>query len=186
MPTTLRSQLKQRRKRAYALSASLAAAKISKQLSRNKLKPVIASYLSFGSELPTPRINAALVKRGYKLFVPITHDQGQMTFVKWTPFARYETGAYGIQHPRNSKQRSIKPNALNVVLTPLVGFDERCNRLGMGGGYYDRYLAKAKQARKIGIAFEQQKVKRLDVQPWDQPLDEVITPARQYRRLRRK
>jgi 5-formyltetrahydrofolate cyclo-ligase len=71
---------------------------------------------------------------------------------------------------------------------PLVGFDANCNRLGMGGGFYDRTLAYLRLRRcwrrplLIGIAHECQRVERLETNTWDVPLDLVVTEERIYRR----
>lgn len=95
---------------------------------------------------------------------------------------------YGIPEPALRNNRLRPPWALDLLLVPLVGFDPECNRLGMGGGFYDRslaYLARRLHWRRptlIGIAHEIQKVDRLDTQPWDIPLDMVATEARVYRR----
>lgn len=89
---------------------------------------------------------------------------------------------YGILEPST---KYIKPTAqLDIILMPLVGFDRLGNRLGMGGGYYDRALAfKRRQAwRKkpllIGLAFDGQEIQQLAAQPWDIPMDAVATPTR--------
>ena len=75
----------------------------------------------------------------------------------------------------------FNPKYLNIMLMPLVGFDEQGNRLGMGGGFYDRTLSFTlrpcctKQPLLIGVAYSQQKVNQLQSQAWDIPLDAVIT-----------
>ena len=75
---------------------------------------------------------------------------------------------------------------LDVVIAPLVAFDESLNRLGMGGGYYDRTFAFRKRARVlrrpvlIGVAYSFQRVDRLQPENWDVPLDVVITEKESY------
>ena len=70
--------------------------------------------------------------------------------------------------------------AMKVSLT-LVAFDKKGNRMGMGGGYYDRMLKKGSATCKIiGVAYDFQKVDKLPVESWDMPLDEVITPTRSF------
>jgi 5-formyltetrahydrofolate cyclo-ligase len=77
---------------------------------------------------------------------------------------------------------------LDLMLVPLVGFDGACNRIGMGGGFYDRTLAYLRRRRHwrrprlIGIAHECQRVDRIDPRPWDIPLDAVVTEQGVYRR----
>jgi 5-formyltetrahydrofolate cyclo-ligase len=78
------------------------------------------------------------------------------------------------------------PIRLDLLLVPLVGFDADCNRLGMGGGFYDRTLAYLtrrthwRRPRLVGIAHECQRVERLETGPWDVPLDAVATERRLY------
>lgn len=96
------------------------------------------------------------------------------------PFAKLQQGNY-------LRAKSVRPD---LLLLPLVGFDTRCRRLGMGGGYYDRYLAACKKPAPIciGLAFECQRVQKIPIQPWDVALDAIVTEARIYRKcsLKRK
>lgn len=95
---------------------------------------------------------------------------------------RYGIPEYG--HPRFNRLRAAE---LDILFLPLLGFDESGHRMGMGGGYYDSSLAFLARRtgwhkpRLIGLAFEAQKVARLPTDPWDIPLDAVITERRYYR-----
>lgn len=86
-----------------------------------------------------------------------------------------------------ASETRLRARQLDVLLMPLVAFDEVGFRLGMGGGYYDKTLAYLKQRRfwkkpiRVGLAFECQKVQRLIPDPWDIPLDYVITEKKIYR-----
>ena len=86
---------------------------------------------------------------------------------------------YGILEPRHRVNDLIRPNMLDVVLCPLVGFDRRGNRLGMGQGYYDRTFKRRStcwhKPTLIGIAHHFQAYDALPAQPWDIPLDSIIT-----------
>ncbi len=107
-------------------------------------------------------------------------------------FGRYDAGdalqenRFGIAEPRRALALATPPWGLDVVLMPLVAFDLQGNRLGMGKGYYDRtlsYLRLRRHWRKprlIGVAYEFQKVDALPFQPWDVPLDGVVTEAGFY------
>ncbi len=84
----------------------------------------------------------------------------------------------------------ISPFALNaakpdgdfdVVVVPLVAFDEQCNRIGMGGGWYDEYLAGHPSSVKVGIGFEIQKVDEIPISPIDVPMDMIVTDTAVYR-----
>ena len=96
-----------------------------------------------------------------------------MNFFKWSKNEPLKINKYGIPEPISEKR--IKPN---VLLIPLVGFDDQLNRLGYGGGYYDRYISKIKikeKLLKIGVGFSFQKVKKLPISNYDEKLDCIIT-----------
>jgi 5-formyltetrahydrofolate cyclo-ligase len=93
---------------------------------------------------------------------------------------------FSIPEPSIRLRQPTKPWALDLVIMPLVAFDADCNRLGMGGGYYDRtfaYLNKRRFWRKpilIGVAHECQRVANLESEVWDIPLDAVVTEEKIY------
>ena len=87
----------------------------------------------------------------------------------------WETGLYGIRTPVPERSELLEPEALDLVLVPCTAFDADCRRVGMGKGYYDRYLPRCKNAAKIGIAFEVQRVDRAAVDEHDQRLDAYAT-----------
>lgn len=106
-----------------------------------------------------------------------------MWFAPYFPGDRLVLNRFGIPEPDRSRRHMISARMLDLVLMPLVGFDEAGNRLGMGGGYYDRSLAfldrrrHLKKPRLVGTAFELQRVDALPVEPWDVPLDAVATES---------
>ena len=92
---------------------------------------------------------------------------------------------FGILEPLFDAKKILKPEELDLVIAPLVGFDENANRLGLGGGYYDQTFAFKKQQRQnkpylIGIAYEMQKLASLAVMDWDVPMDMIITEEKFY------
>ena len=87
----------------------------------------------------------------------------------------WEAGAYGIRTPILTKSRLLAPEELDLVLVPCTAFDAACRRVGMGKGYYDRYLPRCTRAVKIGIALEVQRVPRAAVDAHDQRLDAFVT-----------
>lgn len=92
----------------------------------------------------------------------------------------WECGRYGIRTPRPERSRLLAPEELDLVLVPCTAFDAACRRVGMGKGYYDRYLARCVRAVKLGVAFECQRVERAAVEAHDWPLDGIVTEAALY------
>ncbi|MCA1926417.1 MAG: 5-formyltetrahydrofolate cyclo-ligase [Thiobacillus sp.] len=132
-----------------------------------------------------PLMNRAL-GMGRECCLPILPARGRvMRFGRLGDKTRMTPNCYGIPEPLDSTPRSARQ--LDVLLMPLVGFDPAGHRLGMGGGFYDATLAFMRHRRHwrkprlIGVAFECQKVDRLPHDPWDIPLDAVLTERRLYR-----
>ena len=92
----------------------------------------------------------------------------------------WQTGAYGIREPVRALSREIPPDQIDLVVCPGTAFDPACRRLGMGGGYYDRFLPKCTRARIVMVAFEAQKVDEIPADAWDQPVEQVFTEERIY------
>ncbi len=88
------------------------------------------------------------------------------------------SGTYGIAEPA-IEGGELRPldSRIDVVITPLVGFDASGNRLGMGGGYYDRFFQRQPQATRIGVAYAFQQVDELPTQPWDRAMHYCVTDA---------
>ena len=96
----------------------------------------------------------------------------------------WEKGAFGIPEPVPELSRQLKPEDIDLVICPCSAFDPDCRRLGMGKGYYDRFLPRCINAAFIALAFECQKVCGLSSQSWDVPMDMVITEKAVYRNPR--
>jgi 5-formyltetrahydrofolate cyclo-ligase len=96
-----------------------------------------------------------------------------MMFRCWTHSDRLVTASWGGQQPADTAA-AINPD---LIFVPVLGFDDAYNRIGQGGGHYDRYLAAHPQAARIGIAWEAQRVESIDAQPWDVPMDAILTEA---------
>ena len=96
-----------------------------------------------------------------------------MTFFRWSTKEPLAINKYGIPEPTSNIM--IHPN---ILLVPLVAFDNHCNRIGYGGGFYDRYIKKLKKEKKIitiGLAYSFQKVKKVPINKYDIKLDFVVT-----------
>lgn len=94
----------------------------------------------------------------------------------------WETGRYGIPEPIMERSAVVPPADIDLVLCPCTAFDEGCGRMGMGGGFYDRYLPRCGNAAVAAVAFEVQKAAALPTEDWDRPMDLVFTEDRIYRR----
>lgn len=146
-------------------------------------KKVVGSYLSLGGELSTEPINNYLVENHY-LALPFMniHERGHMDFFSYKKGDVLIENRYHILEPENSPSKLVIPDAIEALIVPLVGFDNKGNRLGMGGGYYDRMLKKiSAQCLLIGVAYDFQMLDSVPVENWDMPLDEVITPTHHYK-----
>ena len=134
---------------------------------------VIGGYYPSNFEIDDLEILNLLEKKNYKISLPIIKKNNQMDFFKWSINNPLKINKYGIAEPVSSK--IFLPDLLFV---PLVGYDQDLNRLGYGGGFYDRYIDKAEKKKKIikvGLAFSYQKVKKIPVISHDKKLDLIIT-----------
>lgn len=135
---------------------------------------------------PSPLLEWAH-NRGKRCYLPVMRRDGpdKLLFLRHRKGARLRRGPYGIEQPLLRFQDILPARALDLVLMPLVGFDARGNRLGMGKGYYDRTFGfKRGGGRRrpllVGLAHECQRVEALDTAAWDVPLAAVATPAKIY------
>ena len=143
----------------------------------------IALYLSNDGEIDTQPLIDWLWLHGKAVYLPVLHpfSKGQLLFLHYTPDTRMTLNKYQIQEPVLDI-RLVKPvHELDLICTPLVAFDSTGQRLGMGGGYYDRTLNRwhhEKQGpRPLGLAHDCQQVENLPFEAWDVPLPEIITPS---------
>lgn len=135
----------------------------------------VASYIAMPSEVQTTSLNAALAGVGAQVHAPVVRGQTMHFAPLRPPLRRASTGNW--QPPL---QACCMPKHLDVVLLPLLAFDLAGNRLGMGGGYYDRCFAAyrnrgLKRPLRVGLAFDWQRADSLPAQPWDVPLHAVVT-----------
>ncbi|MFA9487423.1 MULTISPECIES: 5-formyltetrahydrofolate cyclo-ligase [unclassified Mannheimia] len=139
----------------------------------------IAFYLPFNGEIsPLPLMNS-LLEQGKKLYLPILHPftSGQLLFVNYHCKTSLKFNRLGIQEPVLDVRNIIPLQELEMIFTPLVACDNAGNRLGMGGGFYDRTLAQAPHIISVGLAHECQQVEQLPIESWDMPLNHIILGA---------
>ncbi|UXI01726.1 5-formyltetrahydrofolate cyclo-ligase [Photobacterium sp. TY1-4] len=143
----------------------------------------IALYLANDGEIDTRPLIAWLWQQEKSVYLPVLHpfSKGQLLFLHYTPATRMTTNKYQIEEPRLDI-RLVKPvHELDLICTPLVAFDSTGQRLGMGGGYYDRTLNRWHHERQgpqpLGLAHDCQQVDVLPFEAWDVPLPEILTPS---------
>ncbi len=120
--------------------------------------------------------------RGKDFLYPLCTGPGEMCALLPRGEGAWRKGAFGIPEPVRELSREIAPEEIDLVLCPCTAFDADCRRLGMGGGYYDRFLPRCTKAKFIAVAYEFQRVEALEAQSWDIPMDAVVTEERVYRR----
>lgn len=133
----------------------------------------LAGYLPIQSEAD-PR--AVMSDWSAPVGVPVVEAPARpLSFVRWTPDAALERGAFGVAVPADRQ-----PMEPRVVLVPLLAFDAQGGRLGYGGGFYDRTLALLRargEVTALGLAFAAQEVAQVPLEPTDAPLDGIVTEA---------
>ena len=140
----------------------------------------VAGYWASHGELPLNLVIPPLATRGQQFLLPVTGPGRQLRFAPWKPGDAVEANRYGIPEPVLPGEL-FEPFQLDLVLVPLLGFDRRGNRLGHGGGYYDRGFAflneqvRPTEPLLVGIAYAFQELPEVDEQDWDVPLDFVAT-----------
>ena len=143
--------------------------------------PVLA-FVSITSEVPTAMLLEAVLKTGKRLLLPYVADDGALRAAAITSLDELEPGYRGIPEPR--ARLPVSPDSAGVVIVPGVAFDEHCNRLGYGGGFYDVFLRAAGDVPRIGICFEVQVVDSIPLDDHDEAVDVVVTEERTIRRKR--
>jgi 5-formyltetrahydrofolate cyclo-ligase len=140
----------------------------------------IACYLAVAGEIDCAPIMTEALARHRQVYLPVVHGR-TLAFAPWDPAASMVRNRFGIPEPCGGGGRWLKGTELDVVLAPLVAFDEAGHRLGMGGGFYDRTFRFVRQRGVwhhpllIGLAHEFQRVGRLPARRWDVTLHAVVT-----------
>jgi len=177
----LRKELRKLRHGIPAIERSAACSRICENIRRVpafRSARHVASFIAFDGEPSLAGLHQDQQARTKQFYVPVIQAQ-RMQFAPLADHLPVRTNSFGIIEPNH--RRRIRTQQLDIVLVSLVGFDERGNRLGMGGGYYDRHFSFLKtrrdfmRPRLIGVAYEVQCVENLPVDPWDVPLWGIVT-----------
>lgn len=191
----LRREMRARRRAVSIADRRRAAEDIARILDQQHwLRPGrrVAAYLSHGHEADLAAILELARRRHCHLFLPVITQMrsSRMEFLSFDATTPLRRGAFGIREPDPRHAEPIRVRELDLILVPLVAVDPHGTRLGNGAGFYDRRLRHLRCARRwrrprlVGIAYEFQRVTYLPAQPWDVPLDAVITERRCYPSLR--
>ena len=146
----------------------------------------VAASLAFDGEIDTADTVHMAWDQGKSVYLPVLRPGRTLLFAPYTPTTTLKSNRFGIPEPVVDETKMVTGQSLDLVLVPLVAFDEKGCRLGMGGGYYDRsfaFLLRRPDLCKpilLGAAFELQKVAELIPQAWDVPLHGIVTEDRTY------
>ncbi|SDC64693.1 MULTISPECIES: 5-formyltetrahydrofolate cyclo-ligase [unclassified Candidatus Frackibacter] len=142
---------------------------------------VIMFYIDFRNEVKTEFMIKEALKLGKRVLVPISQVEDRSLLLSELKDydQELELGTYDILEPKKEYIRPVKYKKLDFVVVPGVAFDEECNRLGYGGGYYDRFSAKLDDnVMRAALAFEIQIVDEVITGEYDLPVDKVLTEER--------
>ena len=187
----LRRKLRQARRQLSPAQQRLAARRLYRQLAQHPLfrrARHVALYLPNDGEIDPGLLLRAAQRRGKATYLPVLNPwpRTRMVFQRILPGERLRANRFGIPEPHHCPARQRPVWALDLLLMPLVGFDENGGRLGMGGGFYDRSLAYRAMRKKghkptlLGLAHECQKVDGLPLESWDVPLLGTVTDRSWY------
>ena len=148
------------------------------------LAHTVAVFLSFDGELDTRPLIDQLWRAGKRVYLPVLHpfSPGNLLFLHYHPSSDLVVNRLKIREPKLDVRDVLPLSQLDVLVTPLVAFDADGQRLGMGGGFYDRTLQTWRQHRlqPVGYAHDCQQVDALPTEQWDIPLPAVITPSKTW------
>lgn len=148
------------------------------------LAQTVAVFLSFDGELDTLPLIDQLWRAGKRVYLPVLHpfSPGNLLFLHYHPSSDLVVNRLNIREPKLDVRDVLPLSQLDVLVTPLVAFDAAGQRLGMGGGFYDRTLQNWRQHRlqPVGYAHDCQQVDALPTEQWDIPLPAVITPSKTW------
>ena len=133
---------------------------------------VVGGYYPYNYEVDAIKILKQFEKKKYQISLPKIKNEYQMDFFQWSTKDPLTVNKFGIPEPTSDK--IVYPS---ILLVPLVAFDKYLNRVGYGGGFYDRYIKKTKKNKKIvtiGLAFSFQEVKKIPADKYDKKLDYIL------------
>ena len=137
-------------------------------------------YRATKGEVRLDALEKADEAAGKRLVYPLCISDSEMISLLPEDENAWKPGYFDIMEPVREKSAEIPPEEIDLVICPCTVFDENCGRMGMGAGFYDRYLAKCVNAHIAAVAFEVQKADSIPMEPWDKPMEMVFTEAGTY------
>lgn len=167
----LRAQIRATRD-AFVASGPPAIAPPPEFLARLEHGLTVTSYIALGSEADPAPLARAAVEAGCTIALPHVTRRGEpMRFLAWDSADDLIPGPFGLHQPHHEALALVP----DIILTPLLAFDAKLDRLGQGAGYYDGAFAQFPEAWRVGVAWSVQRVEELPVDPWDMPLHAIVT-----------
>lgn len=147
----------------------------------------VGFYFASDSEIDPLAILFKALEMGKQCYLPVLspHRQGQVCFAPFRDGDALQPNNWGILEPAIRTTQLVSPRSINLVFVPLVGFDEHCNRMGMGKGFYDRTFSYRNRVgyqkpKLVGLGHECQKVAAIPMEPWDVGLDAIVSDREIY------
>ncbi|WWO99164.1 MAG: 5-formyltetrahydrofolate cyclo-ligase [Candidatus Dasytiphilus stammeri] len=140
----------------------------------------IAIFVSFDGEINTDQLIKQLWQRNKQVCLPVIDQVNQILFMQYTSLTLMILNRFNIPEPLLDFRKILPLETIDIIFIPLVAFDAFGNRLGMGGGYYDRLLQHRDSYKflSIGLAYDFQQVAAIPITTWDVPLTALITPSK--------
>ena len=182
---TLRHQLRQQIRKTRANLAALQQQQAEDSITQQALVLIeernaqhIALYVSFDGEISTDKLIKTLWAQDKCVYLPVLHpfSPNHLLFLRYLPDTPMLKNKFGIWEPKLNVQNVLPLDELDILFTPLVAFDKQGNRLGMGGGFYDRTLQHWQKSSfiPVGLAHQCQQVEQLPTEAWDVPLHQIL------------
>ena len=182
---TLRNQLRQQIRKTRANLTALQQQQAEDSITQQALALIeaqnaqhIALYVSFDGEISTEKLIKTLWAQDKQVYLPVLHpfNPNHLLFLRYLPDTPMLKNKFGIWELKLNVQNVLPLDELDILFTPLVAFDKQGNRLGMGGGFYDRTLQNWQNSSfiPVGLAHQCQQVEQLPTEAWDVPLHRIL------------
>ena len=177
--TQIRKKILKKRKYFNSKNIKINFSELIKLLIREFSSDKIGIYYPIGSEVSTIRLIENLRKKKYIISLPVLEKNFVMSFYEWSNKSPLKINNYGIPEP--VKLKKIIPS---ILIIPIVAFDTKLNRLGYGGGFYDRFINKTEKTKKIlkiGLALSCQKINKVPINKYDKKMNYIFTEMKVYK-----